>query len=167
MHAQFSKTIVVYAEVFHVWSFSKTRFHCQVLAEGLLLLLGWAHVGKKDIFKTSECYHAVRKKKKKTEVWYLEWIKLFANTKYRWAFWGQHEIYIALTHLVKVKNEVTQCPGLLQTCCSCMESWFEYWAMVRCCWFQHVMDQPHNFRATSIVQKTCKPSWQSCARPEG
>jgi len=43
----------------------------KVLAETLLLLLlGWAHVGKEDLFKTSEFYHAVRKKM--AEVWDLE-----------------------------------------------------------------------------------------------
>lgn len=98
------------------WSFPRSVFlQNQISLSGFSrrpAVAAWvAHVGKKDIFKTSEFYHAVRKKV--TEVWYLEWMKLFANTKHRWAFAGQYEIYIALTHLVKVKNEVTQCPGLL------------------------------------------------------
>lgn len=71
VHSTFSETIVVYTEVFYAWSFSKGKCRCQVLAETLLLLLGWAHVGKKDLFKTSDFYHAVRKKKM-AGVWYLE-----------------------------------------------------------------------------------------------
>lgn len=69
MHSEFSETIIVSTNVFRAWSFSKGKFHCQVLAE-TLLLLGWAHEGKKDLFKTSEFYHEVRKRM--AEVWYLE-----------------------------------------------------------------------------------------------
>lgn len=153
--------LIIYTKVFRAWSFSKGKFHRWVLAEILLLVQGTG------IFISHLNFIMELKKKKRPKSGARNEQKLSLLPSTVELFQGNVKHMLLLFRLAKVKNELIQCLDRLENYSFSTQNCFESWAMVQRCWFHHVMDQPHNLVAASIVHRLYKLSWQSYARAEG